>query len=221
MDTCSWWAILTARITVRTASHRRLPALAIISRRLSGTRGPRERFSPDDVRVSRVRREWPGHGRSLRALGRPMRIRFITDLPRVVALRSRSLPSGDSGPIERFAARGCPGQGSDDPSLRRGAWTVRCRPRSGAESVGWAGTLRRPAGSVMAVAGVITMGCAQETHRIAPADGMALAGVNRCRDIGGAAPAGVPIPGAGLGGSCVPGSGLARVPGMAIGARPG
>jgi hypothetical protein len=44
---------------------------------------------------------------------------------------------------------------------------------------------------------------------------MALAGMNRCPDIGGAAPAGVPIPGAGLGGSCVPGGGLARVPGMA------
>ena len=32
MDICSWWAILTARITVRTASRRHRPAQAIISR---------------------------------------------------------------------------------------------------------------------------------------------------------------------------------------------
>jgi len=82
MRTCSWWAIVTARITVRTTSHRRRPAQAIVSRHRPGPRRLRERLGPGDVRVWRVRRECPGRGRSLRALGRPMRIRFITDLPR-------------------------------------------------------------------------------------------------------------------------------------------
>ena len=45
--------------------------------------GTRERLGPDDVRVSRVRREFLGPRRSLRTLRRPMRIRFVTDLPQV------------------------------------------------------------------------------------------------------------------------------------------
>ena len=84
MRTCSWWAIVTARITVRTTSHRRRLAQAIVSRHRPGPRRLRERLGPGDVRVWRVRRECPGRGRSLRALGRPMRIRFITDLPPVI-----------------------------------------------------------------------------------------------------------------------------------------
>ena len=43
MRTCSWWAIVTARITVQAASHGRRQAQAIRSRTLPGTRGPRER----------------------------------------------------------------------------------------------------------------------------------------------------------------------------------
>jgi hypothetical protein len=84
MRTCSWWAIVTARITVRTASHRRRPAQTIVSRHRPGPSRLRERLGPGHVRVWRVRRECPGRRRSLRALGRPMRIRFITDLPPVI-----------------------------------------------------------------------------------------------------------------------------------------
>jgi hypothetical protein len=59
MYTCSLLAVLAVRITVWTASRVGLPAGAIISRRLSGTLGPRECLGPGDVRVSRVRRECP------------------------------------------------------------------------------------------------------------------------------------------------------------------
>ena len=59
MDTCSWWAILTARITVRitirAASHRRGPTPAIISRPRFPERAVRPNaLGPGDVRVSRV-----------------------------------------------------------------------------------------------------------------------------------------------------------------------
>ena len=46
MRTCSWWAIPTARIAVRTTSHRRPPAQAIMSRAAFRTRSPGERPWP-------------------------------------------------------------------------------------------------------------------------------------------------------------------------------
>jgi hypothetical protein len=109
MRTCSWWAILTARITIRTASHRRRPAQAIMSRRLSGTRGLRERCGPGDVRISPVRRERPGHGRPLRALGRPVRIRFVTDLPRVIDRDGPIVGTGAGSQVARWGIRHHPG----------------------------------------------------------------------------------------------------------------
>jgi len=39
-------------------------------------------LGPDEIRVSRVRRECLKPGRSLRVLGRLMQVRFITDLPK-------------------------------------------------------------------------------------------------------------------------------------------
>ena len=88
-----------------------------------------------------------GSGESARALGLPMRIRFITDLPWVInrarpgsfclirrSLRIRQgkcwVPRGILAPINSFATRVCAGQGSDDPFS-----PGRCRP---------AGTLRLP-----------------------------------------------------------------------------
>ncbi|HEV3292538.1 MAG TPA: hypothetical protein VG123_26490, partial [Streptosporangiaceae bacterium] len=43
---------------------------------------PREGLGPDDAWISLVRRECLKPGRSFRNLGRPMRVRFITDLPK-------------------------------------------------------------------------------------------------------------------------------------------
>ena len=78
MRTCSWWAILTARITVQAASHRRLPAQAIMSR--APFRNARSARAP----LARTMSGSRGSGESARALGLPMRIRFITDLPWVI-----------------------------------------------------------------------------------------------------------------------------------------
>jgi hypothetical protein len=81
--TCSSLAILTARITVRAASHRRPAVQAIISRPPFRNARPARAPWPGRCPGSRGSGESaPGHGRSLRALRRPMRMRFITDLPR-------------------------------------------------------------------------------------------------------------------------------------------
>jgi hypothetical protein len=146
MRTCSWWAIVTARITVRTTSHRRRPAQAIVSRHRPGPRRLRERLGPGDVRVWRVRRECPGRGRSLRALGRPMRIRFITDLPRSLIrsgpgplLIRRSLRIRQAGCGRRYRAGTGPASRTGGSYLRSAAGrggspsrpTVPRRARSG------------------------------------------------------------------------------------------
>jgi hypothetical protein len=90
--TCSWWAIWTARITVRPASHRRLPVQVILSR--APLRNARSARAPVARAVSGSggsSESAQGHGRLLRALGRLMRIRFITDLPGVIDRRARVL----------------------------------------------------------------------------------------------------------------------------------
>ena len=101
---------------------------------------------------------------------------------------------GDSGPIQGFATRVCAGQGSDDPFSSG-------RSRS-------AGTLRLPVGSGMAVAGVITTRAAHRRLTGSRLDGVRW-GVNKVpgQDCGPprAAVAACPVPGAGLGGSYVPG----------------
>ena len=115
MRTCSWWAIPTARIAVRTTSQRRPPAQAIMSR--AAFRNARPGRAPVARAMSGSGGSGdsaPGHGRSLRAPGRPMRIRFITDLP-------RSLIRSGPGPllirrscrIRRGKCRACPWLVSD------------------------------------------------------------------------------------------------------------
>jgi len=59
MRICSWWAIVAARITVRAASYRRLPAQAIIARAPFPERAVRARPWPGRCPVRRVRRESP------------------------------------------------------------------------------------------------------------------------------------------------------------------
>jgi len=117
---------------------------------------------------------------------------------------------GDSGPIQGFATRVCAGQGSDDPFSSG-------RSRS-------AGTLRLPVGSGMAVAGVITTRAAHRRLTGSRLDGIRW-GMNKvpgqdCRPR--AAVAACPVPGAGLGGSYVPGERAGRGSGNGgAGAWPG
>jgi hypothetical protein len=208
--TCSWWAIVTARITVRAASHSHRPAQAIRSR--APARNARSARAP----VGRPMCGSGGSGESGWALGLPMRIRFITDLPWVInrarpgilllirrLLRIRQgkcwAPRGILVVIKSFATRVCAGQGSDDPFSHG-----RSRP---------AGTLRLPLVLLWPWPGVITTHAAHRRptglRRL-----IALAcGVERSRgrwpNRAGRLSQGAGPEGCGRSGGCAPGSGLA------------
>jgi hypothetical protein len=115
---------------------------------------------PDEIYDPLSRLRWiglqPPHERTLRQrpgnLITPRTSILRHSTPPSDALRSRNPPSRDSGPRKRFAARGCPAQGSDDPSFAARRLTGHCPagrslvlrvPRS-------ASPLRPPAGSARA-----------------------------------------------------------------------
>src|SRR5690242_18343182 len=145
MRTCSLWANRTARITVRTAAHRRRPAQAIMSRAPLRTarpvRAPVARTMPGSGGPGDSA---PGHLCSLRAPGRPVRIRFITDLPRVID-RARPVLLGIRGPNSSGKIPGIPTAG-----LQRSVavWSAgRCTAQRSADPfrVAAAAGVRRPA----------------------------------------------------------------------------
>ena len=222
MRTCSWWAILTARITVQAASHSRRPAQAIRSR--APARNARSARAP----VGRPMSGSGGSGESAWALGLPMRIRFITDLPWVInrarpgillliprSLRIRQgnagLPRGILAVIKSFATRVCAGQGSDDP-FSHGRSAGRPAEAAGGAALAVARCDHHPRGT-------------QETHRMAPADG---AGRRRGKvpgQIGRIAPVaclGVSVPGAAVVAAAArPGAGWPGAGNTGAGAWPG
>jgi hypothetical protein len=153
MHTCSWWAILTARITVRAASHRRRPARAIVS--LAPFRTARSARAP----LARTMSGSGGSGRSARATGvrsgpSAGRCGYGSSLTSLGSL----IRQDEGRPYERAAdVRICPGPlcraGGCRPAMPgrlirlsrsvRGRWRSRragLRSRSGNPSRGRSGT---------------------------------------------------------------------------------